>query len=375
MVKLSPEQARRLVLISQGLVQGSPFTRGAKGVGQVLEKLSYVQIDTISVVERAHHHVFWSRQPNYRLSDLDQAIEQGQAFEYWSHAAAYLPMRDYRFSLPKKNAIANGEKHWFEKDPKQANFVLDSIRERGPMMAKDFQQNRSIKNLGWGDRKPAKVALEILFMEGKLMIAKRQGFQKVFDLTERVLPSEVNTSTPSEAEFLDHLIERFLSAQGLGLANQIAYLRKDMAKKVEQRARHLLKEGRIVEVDVSGSRYLALEESLASLNKRIDKSKLRILSPFDNLVIQRQRASDLFNFDYLIECYVPAAKRKYGYFVLPIMRGTRFVGRIDAKVDRKSKCLNIISLFEEAGQNLEGLDSALDQFARFNGVNEWTANF
>ena len=202
------------MLISQGLVQGSPFTRGAKGVGQVLEKLSYVQIDTISVVERAHHHVFWSRQPNYRLSDLDQAIEQGQAFEYWSHAAAYLPMRDYRFSLPKKNAIANGEKHWFEKDPKQANFVLDSIRERGPMMAKDFQQNRSIKNLGWGDRKPAKVALEILFMEGKLMIAKRQGFQKVFDLTERVLPSEVNTSTPSEAEFLDHLIERFLSALG-----------------------------------------------------------------------------------------------------------------------------------------------------------------
>jgi len=238
MINLSPEQARRLIVASQGIYSAKQYGRGATAVNRILKRLSYVQIDTISVVERAHHHVLWSRQPAYQANWLDQAVEKQLAFEYWSHAAAFLPIEDYRFSLVKKAELAAGGKHWYDKDPKQARLVLDMIKERGSMKARDFDQARSIVGSGWGDKKPAKLALERLFMEGELMVVRRDGFQKVFDLTERVLPPEIDTSQPSEIEFIDYLIERFLLAQGLGTAREMAYLRKGLASKITQRCKN-----------------------------------------------------------------------------------------------------------------------------------------
>lgn len=371
MINLSPEQARRLIVASQGIYSAKQYGRGATAVNRILKRLSYVQIDTISVVERAHHHVLWSRQPAYQANWLDQAVEKQLAFEYWSHAAAFLPIEDYRFSLVKKAELAAGGKHWYDKDPKQARLVLDMIKERGSMKARDFDQARSIVGSGWGDKKPAKLALERLFMEGELMVVRRDGFQKVFDLTERVLPPEIDTSQPSEIEFIDYLIERFLLAQGLGTAREMAYLRKGLASKITQRCKELCKEGALVEVQFGNDRFFAKHDFELLLSKRIARSKIKILSPFDNLLIQRQRVRRFFDFDYQIECYVPQAKRRYGYFVLPVLQGTRLIARLDASVDRKQGTITVRKIWPESNYQLkfdEPLQTALQEFARFNQV-------
>jgi len=134
-IQLNTMQARKLVLSSQAIYQQSKFGEGVSGLVNVIEHLSYIQIDTIAVIERAHHHTLWNRLKNYSANYLDEALEQGSIFEYWAHAAAYLPMSNYRFSLPRKSAIAGGQRHWYDKDPNQAKYVLDRIRDEGPLRA------------------------------------------------------------------------------------------------------------------------------------------------------------------------------------------------------------------------------------------------
>lgn len=377
---LSVAQARRLVIASQGIYslsnKGAKHTRsknlaGANGVTQVLHRLSYAQIDTISVVQRAHHHVLWSRLRHYKTDDLAEAVAQKSVFEYWSHAAAYLPMRDFRFSLPRKQELAAGGEHWYKKDPQQAAYVLDAIREQGPMMARDFKQERSIKNPGWGDRKPAKQALERLFMEGELMIVRRDNFQKVFDLTERVLPSDVNTSMPTPIEFIDYLIFSCLNAHGFANAQQIGYLRKGMKGQVASRCHELALDGRIEEVKFAGQAFYALPNFKERVEQSMPRTKVKILSPFDNLVIQRRRLLEIFDFDYQIECYVPADKRKYGYFVLPILQGSNFIARLDARVNRKTAELSLLGLWFECSPKTNQVDrvmTAISDFAHFNNA-------
>ena len=366
---LTINEARKLVLASQGIHRESDFKTGQAGVIEAINTLSYIQIDTISVIERAHHHTLWNRLKNYDPTHLDAALKDRSLFEYWSHAAAFLPMEDYRYSLPRKNALANGETHWYKREPKEMAYVLDRIRAEGSLQASDFAQARSVDG-GWGQQKPAKRALEQLFMEGELMISARQGFKKVFDLTERVLPDHIDRSTPSEQEFIDHLIQRYLHANGLGTASEISYLRKRIKPKVQSRCKALVANGELTEIKVGDLNYFALSNFDDRLEKKISRQKIKILSPFDNLLIQRQRMRDLFDFDYLIECYVTKQKRKYGYFVLPILQGQEFVGRLDAKIDRKTGILNILSLYIET-KNVESmlhhLKPALKSFMEFNG--------
>lgn len=374
-ISLSVKQAKRLVLASQGVHCKATFGKGDTRVPDAIKQLSYVQIDTISVVQRAHHHTLWNRVRNYDTTLLDQAVKQQKVFEYWSHAAAYLPMSDYRYSLPRKTAIANGERHWYKKDAKQAKFVLDRIRSEGPLQASAFTQARSIKRTGWGDLKPAKLALEQLFMEGELMISRRQGFQKVFDLTERVVPNGIDSSMPSEEEFSDHLIMRYLSANSLGTAAEIAYLRKGLKASIQTRCLQLVENGELQQIDVAGKMYFAKQGFDELLKIRQSRTAIRILSPFDNLLIQRARMRDLFNFDYQIECYVPAAKRKFGYFALPLLAGQDFIGRLDAKADRKTGEFHLLNLALEScdfTEQLPQLSLALSDFMRFNGSSSIT---
>ncbi len=368
---LTVNQARRLVLASQGLHRQGDFGKGLNAVTAVAQRLSYVQIDTISVVQRAHHHTLWNRARSYQPDLLDAAVEQRQLFEYWSHAAAYLPMADYRFSLPRKHAIASGQRHWYDKDPHQAKFVLDRVRAEGPLQASDFKQARSIKRTGWGDLKPSKLALEQLFMEGELMIRRRNGFQKVFDLAERVIPDGIDTSTPTAVDYYDHLIFRYLNANGLGTPAEIAYLRKGLKPLIARRCLDLAENGELQIVIVGRAEYFVRSAALARLRQKQSRTAVKILSPFDNLVIQRSRMRDLFDFDYQIECYVPPAKRKYGYFALPILAGQDFIGRVDAKVDRKAGLLtlnNVALQIENFDDYQPALTSALHAFMSFNGA-------
>jgi uncharacterized protein YcaQ len=371
---ISLQQGRKLVLHAQGLPaksrSGNPLTHSL----HALEALGYVQIDTISAVVRAHHHTLWNRNPHYHCDHLAQLIANKQAFEYWSHAAAYLPMKDYRYSLLRKNALANGTlDHWYPRNPKLMAQVLSRIHDEGPLMAKDFESPSTefkSKPKDWAS-KPAKQALEYLFMQGDLMIKERVNFYKVYELTERVLPSDVDTQTPSAQDYWRFLMTRFLRANGLGQANEIAYLRKNTKSGIKQTINTMLEAGELTELDVAGEHYYALPSQLDALNTPIKRSHLHILSPFDNLLIQRKRIQTLFAFDYLLECYVPAHKRQFGYFSLPILWDTKLVARMDCKVDRKGKVLHIHHLVLEASLRKvdafqQALTKSLEAFMAFN---------
>lgn len=373
MRKISLEEARQIALRSQGLAARDPFGTGAPGALAALEHMGYVQIDTISVVERAHHHVFWTRVSDFTPSALTLLVATRKAFEYWSHAAAYLPMRDFRFSLPRKRLYASGKHHWFTPTPEYKRArrrVLARLKEGGPVSIRDFPRAKKGAS-GWFERSPEKQALEQLFMEGVLMLSGRNGFEKNYELTERVLPPDVNDSLPTPREQAAHLILTALRAHGLARADEIAYLRRaDARALVEREARSLLKEGVLEEIFVEGQ--LRPYFALAGWEKHAGAvaEGARILSPFDNHVIQRRRMQELFAFDFTIECYLPAEKRRWGYFCLPVLDGTRFIGRLDAKADRARGVLELKALHAEEmkkGELRERLSAALPEFARFNG--------
>lgn len=337
---LSPLQAKKLVLLSQKLPPAKQSGSAISASLSAIEHLGYIQIDTISAIERAHHHTLWNRNPKYKNSQLEQLVADKKVYEYWSHAAAYLPMCDYHFSLPRKMAIKNGDqKHWFKRDEKLMSSVLKRIANEGPLMAKDFDHTGE-KKADW-TTKPAKQALENLFMQGDIMIRSRHNFHKVYDLTERVLPNQISTAIPNQEEHLRFLIIRYLEANGLGQASEIAYLVKNTKIPVQRMLQEMHLSGELIQITLTGNTYYALENSLDLLNKPLIRNKLKILSPFDNLLIQRKRLKALFNFDYQIECYVPEAKRQYGYFSLPILWDGEFVARMDCKAERKMGLLHI----------------------------------
>jgi len=340
---------RRLALSAQGLLQSQPFGSGIAGAGKAIDHLGYIQIDSISVVERAHHHVLHSRVPKFKPAMTNQMLLDGDIFEYWSHAAAFLPMADYRFSLPYKQAIKSGQVHWYKNpDTKLMAELLARIASDGPLRSRDLDSNRT-KGKGWWDWKPAKKALEQLYMQGDLMVSDREGFQKTYDLTERVLPSEVNSQMPSIEEFARHLVDQQLRCHGLVSLKGLTYLRRDaeLRQEVKTLVDERLAQGSLEQVQIDpGEVFIvetgALERPLPRLS-----SRMLILSPFDNTVIQRQRLNALFQFNYQIECYVPAAKRQYGYFSLPLLYRGEFIGRMDCKAHRKTRHLEIKLLHVE----------------------------
>ncbi len=366
---LTVEQARRLALAA-GAGFHRATRRGPEAVAEIVDRIGYVQIDTISVVERAHHHILATRIPRYQTEWLERA----PVFEYWAHAAAYLPWRDFRYTLPRKERIKANGHDWFRADKAEAERVLARIRSEGPLMARHFETSR--RPAGWWDWKPAKRALEYLFMAGDLMVV-RQGFQKVFDLTERVLPAGTDTRTPTPHEHAAWYVDRALDAWGLAARDEMAYLRKEHVAHIDAVLRQREEEGSLVRVTVEGIPKTAYWVCPADL-ERIDAGKapdrtLRIVSPFDPFLIHRKRMRRLFGFDFAIECYLPAAKRTFGYFALPLFQGTSFVGLLDAKADRSAGRLIVHNLRYDGPAKRRApfdrsLNKALDAFARFNGV-------
>lgn len=350
-IKNRKEQARlrRMALSAQGLLQTQPFGRGLAGARRAINHLGYVQIDTISVVERAHHHVLYSRVPNFKPAMINQLLLKRDIFEYWAHAAAFLPIADFRFSLPYKHAIKSGQTHWFKtRDKKLMRELLARIRSEGPLRSRDIETSAT-NRAGWWDWKPAKKALEQLYMEGDLMVSSREGFQKTYDLTERVLPSDVNLQIPSMEEFATHLVDQQLRCHGLVSLKGLTYLRRntELRKAVKDSVNERLGQGSLEQVQMNSGEVFLLEAGAMEGHLPRLSSRVRILSPFDNSVIQRERLKALFDYDYQIECYVPAAKRKYGYFSLPLLYRDEFIGRMDCKAHRKTGELEIKSLYFE----------------------------
>ena len=361
---------RRIALDRQGLLRKDCFGRGKMATLRAIEQLGYVQIDTISVVQRAHHHVLWSRVGNYRPVFLERLMRERRIFEYWFHAAAWLPMRDYRFALPRM-AQMNGDRSWFpESDTRLMREIVRRVESEGSLRARDFEDTRRGKS-GWWDWKPAKQALEQLFMQGELMVSRREGFQKVYDLPERVIPEGVDTRHPEPDVYATYLIDTTLRAHGFATLPSMTYLRKGQGLRdcVREQLEARVACGSLVTSDLKAHGRIFIEPELLETRAPRCAAQVRILSPFDNAVIQRSRARDIFDFDYQIECYVPEAKRQFGYFCLPLLYRDRFVGRIDCKAHRDRQCLELKSMHLEhrVDAGFAGaLKLALAEFTAFN---------
>jgi len=397
MLEISLEEARKFILSTQFLGSGHGL-RNRAGVLSAIERLGYIQIDTISVVERAHHHVAWSRVPNYHPGHLEKLEQERRIFEYWAHAAAYLPMQDYRFTLFHKNHIESGPGHWYAKEKQAMQYLLDRIRVEGPLRSRDVEKweedagpvaARSGKiatvekemDKSWaGD--PIKRAFRQLFMEGKIMVTGREGFQKVYDLAERVLPDSIDTRIPSRQDYLHHLIHQHLQAHGLIQPQQPSYLRPVSVAEVHSEMKELLRTGALIEVmirELDGELFYADPMMWENFTLQPFRSRAVLLSPFDNLIIQRDRADKLFDLKYTLECYVPATKRQFGYFSLPLLSGTRFIAQLDIKAERKEKRLLIRNLrwepwVRKPESHYGVLDRVLRDFSKFNGCEEVCIN-
>lgn len=380
-----------MVLDAQLLNGKSKLPKAKEGVAQTIEKLGYIQIDTIAVIERVHHHTLWSRRADYKPEMLHELqVKDRRVFEYWGHAMSYLPMSDYRYYLPKMCNFENPKSKWAQFSLEKCSYlmqpVLERIRQEGPLSSKDFKPLPGTKQGNWWDWKPAKVALEMLLWKGDLMITERRNFQKVYDLTERVLPENIDTSIPTNDEIGQFLVRRALSAYGVAQEKEICNFLQPQADRdsdiqaassddISKSLHDFIDTGEVVPLKITGdnnANYYALSETISkSARFRKIRPRVFILSPFDNLIIQRQRIKNLFGFEYALECYVPAARRKFGYFTLPILWGENFVGRLDSKADRKKETFIVRKLALEP--DLKTMDefilffaNKLAEFARFN---------
>lgn len=370
---MKQQQLRLITLERQGLINAESFGTGKDAVLRALEQLGYLQIDTLSVVERAHHHTLWTRIADYKAEYLDDLVKERKVFEHWFHAASYLPMKDFRFALPKMLEIKQNGSQYYNADEKVMQHVMDTIRNEGPKRAIDFESEAK-KPGSWWNWKPAKLALERLFIQGDLMICERNGMQKRYDLTERVLPASVDTSAPSPLEFAEYLVKTYLRAYGFTTVKQVTHLKTGavLRKNIEEVLHSMLRENTVQRIESKEFPSVFVQSNL--LDKTIQENDLsvRLLSPFDNAIIHRDRVTQFFGFDYRLECYLPKEKRQYGYFCLPVLFGDAFIGRADCKAHRKEKLFEIIHLhIEKEGANIELWETsfikALKNFAVFNG--------
>jgi uncharacterized protein YcaQ len=376
-VTLSKEKARNFFL-SRQLLTGNKLRKGKVGTQRIIEHLGYVQIDTINVVERSHHLVLHTRQADYKQAILhDLQAKDRKVFEYWAHAASYVPMKDYRYYLPaikRKPKPGSWFDQWTKKNPNLVKQVKRRIEKEGPLAPSDFGDVENRKRGPWWDWKPAKSALEVLFWRGDLMITERRNFQRVYDLTERVLPKHVDNTMPTALEEKEFFVRRALNALGIATIGDInRYI--GISGKLNKWLKSMHERGEIYEIEITGSGkpYYALTRDLEKMTHKSESIDdiVRLLSPFDNTIILRDRTQALFDFNYSLECYVPRPKRKYGYFSLPILWHNQLVGRVDPKADRSRKVLLIQNLhiekyIDDQDVFFKALATAINDFAGFN---------
>jgi len=367
----SKPQARRIILHAAGLAKRSQFGTGCKAVYRLIDHLGFVQLDTNYVVERAHHHVMAARIPDYKQEWLEELTADGRIYEFFTSDAGYLPMQDFRFSMPIKESFALNRKPLTPAETRLMKQVLDRIEREGPLMVGDFENDRLEASSGWWDWRPAKVALERLYFEGKLMIIRNKSFHKVYDLPLNMVPVDMDLAVPTAEEFARFVIRRTLGALGIAYLKEMAWRARFVkGHLVKQELAKMVAEGEVRTVMIEGLKTASLyilrdQETEVRLS-----GEAFILSPFDILNVFRHRLRDFFDFDYQVECFVPAAKRKYGYFSLPVLVGDTFVARMDAKADRKQKVLIVHNLHFEAVElsetMTEEIAEALKTFVKFN---------
>jgi uncharacterized protein YcaQ len=357
-LRLSQDAARALFLAAQGLDRRPRRKATRADVLAAIRRMAALQIDTISVVNRSPYLVLWTRIGDFEPRWLDELLAGGAIFEYWAHEACFLPVEDY--PLFRHRMLDRAWMRWryshavMEKHADDVQRLLRQVREHGPVRSSDFERPDRGQG-GWWGWKPEKRILESLFTAGELMIARREGFQRIYDLRERVLPGWSDAALPPTADAHRALALKAVRALGVAKAKWVAdYFR--MGKKETPRiVQGLAAEGALATVEVEGWKepgyvhpgHRALAESAAAGG--VKPVLTTLLSPFDPVVWDRARASELFGFEYRLECYTPAPKRVYGYFTLPILRRGALIGRLDPKAHRRDGIFEVKTLYLEGG--------------------------
>ncbi|OUR78818.1 hypothetical protein A9Q83_06360 [Alphaproteobacteria bacterium 46_93_T64] len=380
-IKIKNRQARRHWLNSQGLASTPTGTLDAL---QIIKDLGFVQLDTIQNVTRAHHHIIWSRNQNYREPMLDELLAKDSSlFEHFTHDASVLPMEFYpmwRRQFKRMERRVNKSNYYRAgKNDDVQRVVKDRITEEGPLSTHAFDTKIVGEKKMWS-RPPHKLALDHMWYSGELATSHRENFKKFYDLAERVVPAEIYAQNHADDVQLDWLCRAALDRLGFATIGEIQKFwdAADLSE-VKDWINRNQNDLQIVELQGADGSWTEAY-AFADFEDRLDtessvSSRLRIISPFDPAVRDRVRLSRLFGFDYKIEIFVPAAKRKWGYYVYPLLEGDRFVGRIEVKADRKAGFLSVENLWQETGVRWTGgrqnkLDAELERLGRFIGVRE-----
>jgi uncharacterized protein YcaQ len=383
--RIDNRTARRLFLHRHALAEAPVGEAHGAELNALIQRLGFVQLDSINTVARAHDMILRSRRTRYRPADLKRLYERdGALFEHWTHDAAVIPTAFYpHWHLRFRRDAERLKSRWrnWRRDGFEARFqsVLQHVRDHGPVSSSDVGGDERKNNGGWWDWHPSKTALEYLWRSGVLAVVGRDGFQKRYDLTERIIDTGL-LETPDPEQTVDWLCNAALDRLGFATSGEIAAF-WDTVTAAEARdwCAAQVSCGRIVPVevlDVKGAprRCVARPETLGTLQDLAPPpGRLRVLSPFDPALRDRNRAERLFGFHYRIEVFVPAAKRKFGYYVFPLLEGDRLVGRIDMKAQRDQGVLAVRALWPEAGitwpsARLRRLEADLDRVARFAGL-------
>jgi uncharacterized protein YcaQ len=389
---------RRALLGLNGLSSawpGDPLPRpssrsGATWARGMIQRLGFVQVDSICAVERPQHHILFSRNHRYRHEHLETLlVRERRLFENWTHDAAILPAELYPywrhyFERVKRFEPHPGYRRYFEPvTPRDISRVLRRAKADGPVKPADFGGKKIAFNDDYFAQPTlAKITMELLWRTGRLAVSHRAGRIKVYDLAERIIPDEHLQRRVPARDYVGWVCREALTRLGAGTPAQIARFfdavtRVEAADWCRRELGRTVREVRIVHADGStSSTCFALDRVLEALDRVPAPPRgLRLLNPFDPLIHDRRRTLRVFGFDYTVEIWVPPSKRRYGYYVLPILEGERFSGRLDAKVDRKNKQLNVLGVWWEAGvkptrARLDRLNDQLGKLARFCGARD-----
>lgn len=359
--KISIQMARNVMLAAQGLDRPPDLPAVKADVLEAIRRMYLLQIDTIHVVARSPYLVLWSRLGEYQPEWLDELLAEGALFEYWAHAMCFIPIEDYPLyrrrmldAIQDKVWPYKWAAKWAQEHSEVMERVRSHLRENGAVRSAEFE-NKNHTAGGWWNWKEEKDALETMLLTGEVMIARRQNFQRVYELRERILPDWDDAHSPSTDELQRTFLLRSVKALGIAFPAWVPDYFRLPKKGIPKQLEALAREGLLLRVQVEGfdghayvhPDHTHLIDAAASGN--LDPALTTLLSPFDPLVWDRNRASELFDFDYKIECYTPAAKRRYGYFSLPILYRGKLIGRLDPKAHRAQGIFEIKALYLEPG--------------------------
>lgn len=381
-LSVSAQSARQLVLSLQGLGEMHRRRPDDADLMDLIRRMGFVQVDSINMLERAHHMILFSRATGYRPAQLSRLLEKKrELFENWTHDASIIPSEFFPYWMRRfenrRERLAQRYTDWHGPDfLTETDKVLRHIEETGAVLSRDLSPEERKGPGAWWNWHPSKTALEYLWRTGALAICHRKGFQKAYDLTHRVLPEPHRNQPADPQEFVDWSCRTALARLGFGTAGEIAgywdHISTEDAKNwCDSRMGGEVILVTVEQIDGRKRQLFAradLEEAIS--NSEPPPTGLRILNPFDPVLRDRKRLKGLFGFDYRIEVFVPAPKRQYGYYVFPILEGDRMVGRIDMKADRDAGALQVTAVWPEPGVSfgkgrLKKLESELDRHRKF----------